>query len=215
MEMRPCVTCCVLLSADENTAQQHTPCFHVQRDVLLAMVEAGHLTMADEHRQAWGLDPSVLQLSSQALEAHAATRAEAFLQLPQHVTIHMVQDAAGLAAAADILHGSPILGIDAEWRPATVSDTQRAPPSLLQVASATDVYLLDLLTLSGAADAAPALQSCLDRVLRRQALVLGFDVLEDLKKLAAAWPTVEALRDVPRLLDLQQCADIAGMVCVH
>lgn len=180
------------------------------------MVAAGHISMADEHRRAWDLDASVLQLSPEALAADAAVRASQYLQLPSTVTIHMVDDAAGLAAAADLLEGSLVLGIDAEWRPATVSsvlsDTPRAPPSLLQVASNTNVCLFDLLALAGSVDGAPALQLCLDRLLRRQALVLGFDVREDLRKLAAAWPAVGALRDVPQLLDLQQCADIAGMV---
>lgn len=174
------------------------------------MVAAGHVGMADEHRRAWNLDPSVLQLTPEALQADAAARADAYLQLPAHVTIHVVDSVAGLAAVAGLLENDDVLGLDAEWRPATVSDSP-SPPSLLQVASMNDVCLLDLLTLTSAVDAAPALQSCLDKVLRRP-LVLGFDVAEDLRKLAAAWPTVDALRDVPRLLDLQQCADVAGMV---
>lgn len=176
------------------------------------MVAAGHVGMADEHRQAWDLDVSVLQLDPEAMQADAATRACLYLQLPQHVTIHVVDTAAGLAAAATLLEDCPVLGIDAEWRPA-VSEVPRSPPSLLQVASSTDVCLLDLLSLASNEDGAPALKACLGRVLSH-ALVLGFDVGEDLRKLAAAWPTVEALRDVPRLLDMQQCADIAGMVRV-
>ncbi len=258
------------------------------------MAAAGEISMANEYRHVWGLAHEDTLLTAEQLEADAAMRLQAYLQLPEpsQVQLRVVDNAHDLAAAAAMFLGSRVVGIDAEWKPATVSAAGPHPPSVLQIASGSAVMLLDLLALTASmqgqgggenegmdgvdhgvdhgvehgvddnqrmdndggdmvtttamveSDAqkensqptgetgngtgvpgssthtapsphhvAQQLEACLHQVLAREDVtVVGFDVGEDLRKLAAAWPSVGALQHVPRLLDLKGCADVAGMV---
>lgn len=73
----------------------------------------------------------------------------------------------------------------------------------MQVAARDEVFLFDLLSPL-APDTKHALDSCLLQLLSsRQVMKLGFDLTEDLRKLARSRPDLQAFRITENILDLK------------
>lgn len=97
------------------------------------MADAGEGLLAEEFRTQLGLPPDVLRVDPGLLAAQEAARQAHYLQLelPDSAVL-FAGDAAGLAAAADALAGSQVLGLDVEWKPSHTAGAV-SPAAILQV----------------------------------------------------------------------------------
>ena len=83
---------------------------------------------------------------------------------------------------------SDILGFDCEWRPALIKFTQY-PVSIFQIATRTDVYILDLIALNGSKE----LNTLLSTVFLDSNIVkVGLSFAEDRRLLIKSYPEVSA-----------------------
>ena len=92
---------------------------------------------------------------------------------------------------AAISNSEPI-GIDAEWRPRSLSsreDEAETPLALLQIATPTRTFVIDMIAISSDPALALSLQSIVRRVMRAPTVSkLGFAMQEDLRRVEAALP---------------------------
>jgi uncharacterized protein with PIN domain/prolyl-tRNA editing enzyme YbaK/EbsC (Cys-tRNA(Pro) deacylase) len=180
-------------------AQRSVP---AQRQLIQAAVDCGEAAVAFELVGRFNLthewDAAAL---SAAAEDAAASDLETYLQLgvDLHTAVLFVDAPHQLAAVASALRGATALGLDAEWRSETVrpvggrsdedGDEAKSRVALLQLATATHVFLLDLPAL---ATSCPALLSETLEGALGGPLLLGVGVAQDLAKCAADWPAVPA-----------------------
>ena len=123
----------------------------------------------------------------------------------------LVDDASGLsllAAGMDatIIASQPV-GVDAEWRPRHLYEDEMTPLplALLQIATPTGTFIIDMMTISRDPRLAISLQSTVRRVMRApNVLKFGFAMQEDLRRLEAALPG--ATEGAGSLFDLQNGA---------
>ena len=108
---------------------------------------------------------------------------------------------------AAISNSEPI-GIDAEWRPRSLSsreDEAETPLALLQIATPTRTFVIDMIAISSDPALALSLQSIVRRVMRAPTVSkLGFAMQEDLRRVEAALPG--ATEGAEALFDLQDGA---------
>ena len=181
-------------------AQRSVP---AQRQLIQAAVDCGEAAVAFELVERFNLaqewDAAAL---SAAAEDAAASDLENYLQLgvDLHSQVHFVDSPQQLASVAAALRGAAALGLDAEWRSETVrpvggrggeddGEGAKSRVALLQLATATQVFLLDLPALATQCPA--ALSQTLEAALGGP-LLLGVGVANDLAKCAADWPAVPA-----------------------
>ena len=124
----------------------------------------------------------------------------------------LVDDASSLSQLgtgmdAAIMDSGPI-GIDAEWRPRHISsreDEAETPLALLQIATPTRTFVIDMIAISRDPALALLLQSTVRRVMRAPTVSkLGFAMQEDLRRVEAALPG--ATEGAEALFDLQNGA---------
>ncbi|KAL6769439.1 hypothetical protein ACKKBG_A31020 [Auxenochlorella protothecoides x Auxenochlorella symbiontica] len=189
----------------------------LQRRVLDAMVLAGEAELARETAAGLGL---ALE-DDAALRAAAAERAARHLPLDLPATaVRFVDDAAGLDRVRAWLEGLAVrgargalvvVGVDAEWQPADADvglengggdGAGEHPISILQLADAERVWVLDMLRL-GEREAGTALRALCDPALVKA----GCGLADDVAKLAWACP---ALRNMRSCLDLARLRTFMG-----
>ena len=126
--------------------------------------------------------------------------ADAFLRMDD-VPIAFVDSEPALLACAALLAAAPVVSLDAEWKP---GDASRA--AIVQLATPTHCFVLDLIGLS--ATCAPALDSCLARVLAggTERVVVGLGVADDFAKLRRSYPMLSCFSRATRVLDLGRLA---------
>jgi hypothetical protein len=196
----------------------------LQVTLLQAMLAAGEAAMAQEHCTMFGLDPgSVLEVDEDALEAEQLRRQEQFLQLHLPAeAVCFVDTLAGIETMHSVLGsllrpgpcprdsacqqaappdgGVDAVALDVEWKPSGRDEAPR-PASILQLAVAQSIFVVDLLAL--AADHPEALSAVLQPLfLAPSVFKLGVGVCGDLRKLAASYPSVAAFQKANACLDL-------------
>ena len=135
--------------------------------------------------------------------------------------VHWVSDAAGVAAmrAATLDPARnpstregypPLVGLDGEWKPGS-----RTPVSILQVATRSDAFVVDLFAVADPTSAACApFDAFLAELFESEAVVkLGFSFGYDLSRMRVSYPHLAALRSKrdPRfLIDVKQLAHVAS-----
>ena len=171
--------------------------------VLLRELHAvGQAAAAARIHQDCGFDceppfaPAVLAEAGGAAEAGA----DEFLRMDD-VPIAFVDSEPALVACTALLAAAPVVSLDAEWKP---GDASRA--AIVQLATPTHCFVLDLIGLS--ATCAPALDSCLARVLAggTERVVVGLGVADDFAKLRRSYPMLSCFSRATRVLDLGRLA---------
>mmetsp|Transcript_93898 Transcript_93898/g.176500 ORF Transcript_93898/g.176500 Transcript_93898/m.176500 type:complete len:661 (+) Transcript_93898:2-1984(+) len=135
-------------------------------------------------------------------------------ELPQLLTI--VRDASGLAALSDAMDSAIAsrehVGLDAEWVPRDlryVTDDEKPPPIvLLQLATRSNVFVVDFLAILKKRAWRDKLQSCLCTLLSSSACSkLIFSAYEDLARLESVLPGTT--KGAQNIFDLQVAASQA------
>ena len=100
----------------------------------------------------------------------------------------------------------PIVGLDGEWKPGN-----NTPVSILQVATRTEVFVLDLLAMAPSeSPACDALDSLLGDMLQSQRVYkLGFGFAYDLTRMKASYPHLRCLRASPVVASLVDVKELA------
>ena len=137
--------------------------------------------------------------------------------------VHWVADAAGVAAMREAVMDParnpttregypPIVGLDGEWKPGS-----RTPVSILQVATRTDAFVVDMFAVAkrdAPDDAREAFDAFLHELLRSaEVYKLGFSFGYDLTRMKASYPHLASLREKgePRaMVDVKQLAHAAS-----
>ena len=137
--------------------------------------------------------------------------------------VHWVADAAGVAAMREAVMDParnpttregypPIVGLDGEWKPGS-----RTPVSILQVATRTDAFVVDLFAVAkrdAPDDAREAFDAFLHELLRSaEVYKLGFSFGYDLTRMKASYPHLASLRqrgDPRAMVDVKQLAHAAS-----
>merc|ERR1711972_510561 len=116
-----------------------------------SLMEMGEVFLANELAESWAVTVSA-EARALGLEAKALIEST-HLRLPASVDVVIVDDEALLPQMLDRLLREPVVGLDAEW-----AVGRGSPASLLQIAGAKAVFLVDLLTIgtSGALGSALA-----------------------------------------------------------
>lgn len=111
------------------------------------------------------------------------------LGLPE---VNYIDDDATLSSLASWLRALPAdstIGIDVEWRPASLEGAAQSAVSLLQLASADATFVIDILVLRRNRRAADTLTSVITALMADERLIkLGFALAEDLQRLETALP---------------------------
>ena len=100
-------------------------------------------------------------------------------------------DAAALLLLRDLAR-APLIGIDMEWRPTKAKGSPMAPVSILQVATAERVYLLDLISLLSLEDTS-AVERLMSIIFPRgtdgpEVVCCGWGLQSDLMRLRLSYP---------------------------
>ena len=134
--------------------------------------------------------------------------------------VHWVCDAEGVARMREAVMDPtmnpttregypPVVGLDGEWKPGS-----RTPVSILQVATRTDAFVVDLFAVAPAASpACDAFDAFLGELLSSETVYkLGFSFGYDLSRMRASYPHLPSLRELhPRaLVDVKQLAHVAS-----
>ena len=137
--------------------------------------------------------------------------------------VHWVADAAGVAAMREAVMDParnpttreghpPVVGLDGEWKPGS-----RTPVSILQVATRTDAFVVDLFAVAkrdAPDDAREAFDAFLHELLRSaEVYKLGFSFGYDLTRMKASYPHLASLRqrgDPRAMVDVKQLAHAAS-----
>ena len=137
--------------------------------------------------------------------------------------VHWVADAAGIASMRQAVMDPsfnpttregypPVVGMDGEWKPGS-----RTPVSILQIATRTDAFVVDLFAVAkreAPADCQQAFDSFLHELLTSEDVYkLGFSFGYDLTRMKASYPHLASLRNQsePRqLVDVKQLAHAAS-----
>eukprot|EP00899_Mesostigma_viride_P024696 jgi/Mesvir1/5410/Mv15476-RA.4 len=78
-----------------------------------------------------------------------ASATNGYLELPVGVRVRMVACAGDLAYATQCLLASSVVGMDTEWKPTFSRSAPPRPVAILSLASATQVFLFDMIALTG------------------------------------------------------------------
>ncbi|KAK4535040.1 hypothetical protein CDCA_CDCA03G1065 [Cyanidium caldarium] len=172
--------------------------------------------------QTWRNDGATTASKGYVEWPDSRSRALPRLRVPPHVQVRMVQQVAQVHELAAYMRAyeeqgrsaspppnpSPCrrlpVGLDVEWRP--VLDSGREPHcSLLQVATDTQVFLVDLLSADRDAAFREALDETLQHVLRSDRLLkLGFGFAADLQRLHRCRPSMSCFWVAAPAMDLDR-----------
>ena len=137
--------------------------------------------------------------------------------------VHWVADAAGVAAMREAVMDParnpttreghpPVVGLDGEWKPGS-----RTPVSILQVATRTDAFVVDLFAVAkrdAPDDAREAFDAFLHELLfSDEVYKLGFSFGYDLTRMKASYPHLASLRqrsEPKAMVDVKQLAHAAS-----
>lgn len=110
------------------------------------MATAGQLQLAADYCAQFGLPAATLDIDPAALEAEAAARRDAYLQLalPPGAVL-FVDTPAHIEVAAAALRRASVVGVDVEWKAATTSGGgANGRASLLQARCSGALYCIYL-----------------------------------------------------------------------
>ena len=144
-------------------------------------------------------------------------------------TVLIIDDEKGLQSFAAMIssleddvaaQASPVAALDSEWRPASLYEdantinqitgeqTDDSSVAILQIATRRHIMILDLqILMTLPEDQKECLDSCLSRLFGNSLIVkLGFEVGQDLQKLAASFPSLSSLQTVSNVVDIRRFA---------
>jgi len=109
-----------------------------------------------------------------------------------------------------------VVGLDCEWRPELNNGGRRNPVALLQVATRTHVFLVDMLCLASAGPGGRTAEGnesmrFLNKMLgtlfdSTDAIVLGYHFGNDRSRLLSSYPSLECFKKMSNLCDLRDLA---------
>lgn len=113
-----------------------------------------------------------------------------------------VDEVNGLCDAAFHLEECKVVGLDCEWKPNYEKGSAANKVSIMQIASETKVYILDLIKLY---ESVPdSLNQCLSRILHSSRILkLGYNFQCDIKQLAQSYQDLHCFEHYEMLLDIQ------------
>lgn len=113
-----------------------------------------------------------------------------------------VDDINGLYDATCHLEECKVVGLDCEWKPNYEKGSQPNKVSIMQIASETKVYILDLIKLY---ERVPdSLNECLSRILHSSRILkLGYNFQCDIQQLAHSYRDLQCFDHYEMLLDIQ------------
>lgn len=113
-----------------------------------------------------------------------------------------VDEVNGLYDATLHLEEFKVVGLDSEWKPNYEKGSAPNKVSIMQIASETKVYILDLIKLY---DSVPdSLNQCLSRILHSSRILkLGYNFQCDIKQLAYSYQDLQCFEHYEMLLDIQ------------
>nr|XP_027107904.1 uncharacterized protein LOC113727767 isoform X1 [Coffea arabica]XP_027107905.1 uncharacterized protein LOC113727767 isoform X1 [Coffea arabica] len=113
-----------------------------------------------------------------------------------------VDEVDGLRDATFHLEEFKVVGLDSEWKPNYEKGSAPNKVSIMQIASETKVYILDLIKLY---DSDPdSLNQCLSRILHSSRILkLGYNFQCDIKQLAYSYQDLQCFEHYEMLLDIQ------------
>mmetsp|Transcript_52615 Transcript_52615/g.104422 ORF Transcript_52615/g.104422 Transcript_52615/m.104422 type:complete len:525 (+) Transcript_52615:97-1671(+) len=162
------------------------------------LLQAQEPELAVELAEAWGI---ALPPDAVAVVTEARQRARAaYLCLPEGFQVHMVDSEAAVAGMTEALAGVQAVGYDVENMP---TDGLRA--MLLQLATPTAAYLIDLPALSGSAILADAITNLLSTPSIAK---VGFDSGRDLHHVGQVLPNVARCLQRGSVPGLQDVRDL-------
>lgn len=166
-----------------------------------SLLEMGEAWLAIEMADAWNVSVTT-EVRNAGLEARALAESK-HLRLPHGVEVVVVDSEALVPPMRDVLLQAPVVGLDAEW-----SAAQGSPASLLQLAAAESVFLIDLLSLGTSAMLGGALT---ELVTSNTVKKVGFGGSKDLSRVAGSWPTLGGCARPSNYVDLQEVAALRRM----
>ncbi|XP_010528921.1 PREDICTED: uncharacterized protein LOC104805911 isoform X2 [Tarenaya hassleriana] len=129
--------------------------------------------------------------------------------------VNWVDEVDELRKATSYLEGCRVVGVDCEWKPNHIKGSKPNKVSIMQIASDSKVFILDLIKLSN--DASEILDECLTQILQScRILKLGYNFLCDIKQLAHSYEDLECFKRYDMLLDIQNvfkepCGGLSGL----
>lgn len=113
-----------------------------------------------------------------------------------------VDEIDGLHTATCQIEESKLVGLDCEWKPNYIKGNKPNKVSIMQIASETKVYILDLIKLHGSAP--DILDDCLTRILHSpRILKLGYNFKCDVQQLSHSYEDLKCFKHYEMLLDIQ------------
>ncbi|CAN4110989.1 unnamed protein product [Withania somnifera] len=113
-----------------------------------------------------------------------------------------VDEVNGLLDATCHIEECKAVGVDCEWKPNYEKGSSSNKVSIMQIASDTKVFILDLIKLYK--DAPDVLDDCLTRILHSpRVLKLGYNFQCDVKQLALSYRQLQCFKHYDMLLDIQ------------
>ncbi|XP_043326331.1 exonuclease mut-7 homolog [Cervus canadensis] len=199
-----------LVGQDEWLQEQLLQLLASQDDVAMAAQCALDLSLPEERLPATVVaEMSQLRLQERTAKAPSEHRRDDCYQLPiAREDIYFLASWEDLARHEDaLLQPGQVVGVDLEWRP-SFGAGGRPQVSLMQVAVAGRVFLLDLPRLSSPAggQAPRAFSQLVSRLLSDPSITkLGYGMAGDLRSLGASYPALaQAVRKLQGGLDLLQ-----------
>ena len=114
-----------------------------------------------------------------------------------HVQVHFITTEDDCERLRDLI-SKPVIGLDAEWRP-NMTKFIKTRPSLLQISDASNVYIVDLLSLSSS----PKLNDILGQVFQDEtSLKVGLALRADLTRVQNFDPDSSFAERMIRHVDL-------------
>ena len=195
----------------------------LQAFVLRELVATGRLSGAREAREAlrMGRAEGCPELEAVAIPDGEDVESRRFLSLqvpPDRV--HFVDTEAGLQRAWELAFAEPGaasgdgVGLDAEWEPEFYDGGGgggQSPVSILQLATAEHVVIVDMLALGAGAEAGGELDAALSAVLANPRwLKLGFAFAGDLARLRRSYPALRCWARCAPVLDGLDLLEVAA-----
>ncbi|KAK8946928.1 hypothetical protein KSP39_PZI007095 [Platanthera zijinensis] len=114
-----------------------------------------------------------------------------------------VDELHGLISATNYIEGCKVVGIDSEWKPNYVKGSKPNKVSIMQIASANQAYIFDLIKLHE--DVPIELDNCFQKIMcSLNILKLGYNLQCDLHQLSQSYGDLTCFRYYEMLLDLQK-----------
>ncbi|KAL3515978.1 hypothetical protein ACH5RR_022880 [Cinchona calisaya] len=166
--------------------------------VYLAM-EAGYIEKVDELCMRYSLEGF-----ENVKKTEANFKKSCYLHLDDFFIedVVWVDEMNGLYDATCHLEESKVVGLDCEWKPNYEKGSKPNKVSIMQIASETKVYILDLIKLYGSVP--DSLNECLSRILHSSRILkLGYNFQCDIQQLACSYQDLQCFEHYEMLLDIQ------------